>query len=192
MLRDRIVCGINDDAIQRRLLAEPGLDYAKAVETARNMEAAARSMKELKSGTPSASGHASGGSTAPQPTVHRASSATISQESGLVSGPGPTCYRCGVKGHIAAKCTVDKKVVCHQCGKRGHIRRACKAKPNRVGGKGKSRTVCQVHMVSCGLGGFCSLRRSASSPIQRKPFLLWAAVMSTWSARVRQLSCHYW
>ena len=146
MLRDRIVCGINDDAIQRRLLAEPGLDYAKAVETARNMEAAARSMKELKSGTPSTSGHASGGSTAPQPTVHRASSATISQESGLVSRPGPTCYRCGVKGHIAAKCTVDKKVVCHQCGKRGHIRRACKAKPNQVGGKGKgkSRTVCRV------------------------------------------------
>ena len=149
MLRDRIVCGINDDAIQRRLLAELGLDYAKVVETARNMEAAARSMKELKSGTsgtPSTSGHASGGSTAPQATVHRASSATISQESGLVSRPGPTCYCCGVKGHIAAKCIVDKKVVCHQCGKRGHIRRACKAKPNRVGGKGKgkSRTVCRV------------------------------------------------
>ena len=32
MLRDRIVCGINDDLIQRRLLSEPKLDYAKAVE----------------------------------------------------------------------------------------------------------------------------------------------------------------
>ena len=48
MLRDRIVCGINDDAIQKILLFEPGLDYAKAVETAMNMETAARSVKELK------------------------------------------------------------------------------------------------------------------------------------------------
>ena len=37
-----------------------------------------------------------------------------------------------------------RKWWCYQCGKRGHIRRACKAKPNRVGGKGKSRTVCRV------------------------------------------------
>ena len=48
MLRDRIVCGINDDAIQRRLLSDPKLDYAKAVETALNMETAAQSMKTLK------------------------------------------------------------------------------------------------------------------------------------------------
>ena len=27
MLRDRIVCGINDDSTQRRLLAEPDLNY---------------------------------------------------------------------------------------------------------------------------------------------------------------------
>ena len=32
MLRDRLVCGINDDGLQERLLAEPDLTYAKAVE----------------------------------------------------------------------------------------------------------------------------------------------------------------
>jgi len=30
MLRDRIVCGINDSAIQKQLLAEPKLTYQKA------------------------------------------------------------------------------------------------------------------------------------------------------------------
>ena len=48
MLRDRIVCGINDDVIQKRLLGESTLDYAKAVEIAMAMETAEQSMKELK------------------------------------------------------------------------------------------------------------------------------------------------
>ena len=47
MLRDRIVCGISDDKMQRQLLAETDLDYTKAVEIAINMEAAANSVQEL-------------------------------------------------------------------------------------------------------------------------------------------------
>ena len=31
MLRDRLVCGINDEQIQRRLLAESSLDFKKAM-----------------------------------------------------------------------------------------------------------------------------------------------------------------
>ena len=49
MLRDRIVCGINDDVLQKRFLAKSGLDYGKAVEIALNLETTAQSMKELKS-----------------------------------------------------------------------------------------------------------------------------------------------
>ena len=48
MIRDRLVCGINDDAIQKRMLAEPTLSYKKAVELALSMETAAQSMKELR------------------------------------------------------------------------------------------------------------------------------------------------
>ena len=47
MLRDRIVCGINDDAIQRRLLAEPVLTFKKSLEIAQGLEATARHMREL-------------------------------------------------------------------------------------------------------------------------------------------------
>ena len=48
MTRNRLVCGINDGAIQKHLLAEPKLSYAKAVEIAQTMETAAQSMRELR------------------------------------------------------------------------------------------------------------------------------------------------
>ena len=41
-LRDRFVCGLRHEAIQRRLLSESTLTYATATETARAMEAAQR------------------------------------------------------------------------------------------------------------------------------------------------------
>ena len=42
MLRDRIVCGINDDRIQQRLLSEKGLTYKKALELSQGLETAAK------------------------------------------------------------------------------------------------------------------------------------------------------
>ena len=42
MLRDRLVCGINDESIQRRLLAESTLTFKKAFELAQGMETASK------------------------------------------------------------------------------------------------------------------------------------------------------
>ena len=42
MLRDRLVCGINDQRLQRRLLAEPTLTFEKAWELAQASETAER------------------------------------------------------------------------------------------------------------------------------------------------------
>ena len=80
MLRDRIVCGINDDAIQRRLLSDPKLDYAKAVETALNMETAAQSMKTLKN---KAGDFATGGDSNAQLQVNKTTT-TFSKSSKFV------------------------------------------------------------------------------------------------------------
>ena len=112
MLRDRIVCGINDDAMQKRLLSERGLDYAKAVETAMNMETAARSVKELK-GKPEMYTNTTS-------TVHKMSP-NPSQGEGVASKAVPICFRCGIRGHTVFKCRIEKSVVCHHCGKRGHM-----------------------------------------------------------------------
>ena len=49
MLRDRLVCGIADQRIQRRLLTEPDLTFAKALELAQAAEAADRNTRALDS-----------------------------------------------------------------------------------------------------------------------------------------------
>ena len=120
MLRDPIVCGINDDAIQRRLLSDPKLDYAKAVETALNMETAAQSMKTLKN---KAGDFATGGDSNAQLQVNKTTT-TFSKSSKFV----PTCYRCGIRGHAVSTFRVDKNIICHYCQKKGHMQRACKRK----------------------------------------------------------------
>ena len=47
MLRDRRVCGINDSAIQRRLLAEDKLSFTKAMEISQGMEASTKNVQTL-------------------------------------------------------------------------------------------------------------------------------------------------
>jgi hypothetical protein len=47
-LRDRFVCGLRHEAIQRRLLSEVDLTYAKAMEIVLAMETADRDMKAFK------------------------------------------------------------------------------------------------------------------------------------------------
>ena len=45
MIRDRLVCGVNDRRIQRSLLAEPDLTFKKAMEIAQAMEAADKNVQ---------------------------------------------------------------------------------------------------------------------------------------------------
>ncbi len=51
-LRDRLVCGLHSEAIQKALLANPDLTLDSARDTALGMEAAAKRTKELKCGGP--------------------------------------------------------------------------------------------------------------------------------------------
>ena len=47
MLRDRLVCGINEDSIQKRLLSVADLTYDSAVKKSLAMEAAMQNAKEM-------------------------------------------------------------------------------------------------------------------------------------------------
>ena len=51
MLRDRLVCGINDIKLQRRLLAERGLTFAKAFELAQAAELAEKNAMDIQHST---------------------------------------------------------------------------------------------------------------------------------------------
>ena len=48
MLRDRIVCGISDPHLQRRLLAEADLTYKTAFEIAQSWETAGTNTKDFQ------------------------------------------------------------------------------------------------------------------------------------------------
>ena len=89
MLRDRIVCVIFDTQIQRRLLAEQKITYAKAVELSQSMEAAERNPKTIL----------------PQ------------RDTATVHVTCTVCYHCG-KEHSPDTCKC-KEMFCHKCSKRG-------------------------------------------------------------------------
>ena len=83
LVRDRLVCIIHNNRLQRRLLAEPNLMYNKAFELAQIHEAVERNAKELRTAKPGISVHATF-DTKPD-------------------RPARACYRCGGK-HKQSDC----------------------------------------------------------------------------------------
>ena len=108
MLRDRLVCGVSDQTVQRRLLAEANLTFQKAYDIALAMEAAERNAKELQ-GTA-------------QEDVHRV---YAKKKGGGVRRDGK-CYRC-LGNHSPAECKF-RNSECYRCKKIGHLSRACRDK----------------------------------------------------------------
>ena len=86
MLRDWILCGINDDTIQKRLLAEVNLTYTKALEFVQGLETAAAARRQL------VRIHQPG-------NVQREAYKVTPERKAELS-----CYRCGKAGHVASKC----------------------------------------------------------------------------------------
>jgi hypothetical protein len=114
-MRDRLVCGLSNQQIQKRLLAESKLKFSKAVDIAVAMETATRDATEI---------HSEFREEKPlglyKLTLNRPSN----------SGP---------LSHVANECRF-KKEVCHKCGKRGHIQRACRAQQTQGPGRPSPRS----------------------------------------------------
>ena len=119
MLRDRIVCGIADNHMQRRLLSESTLTYKKAVEMCTAMESASRGLRELSLSDP----------------VHRVSqnsggrkyhSNKQSQSRNAYKPPRRPCFRCG-SAHSSETCRF-KDTECRFCQKIGHLEKVCMTK----------------------------------------------------------------
>ena len=125
MLRDRIVCGINDQRIQRRLLSESDLTLAKAMELSLAMESADKDANTLKTG-------ATGASAQPvlqlPATMGRGRTVKRNSPRANQQSSSASCYRCHGK-HLATACPfMDAQ--CHSCGKKGHISKACRSRRN--------------------------------------------------------------
>lgn len=104
-IRDRLVCGLRNEATQRKLLTESNLTLARAVEISVSMEMAAKEAQQLSAATAK---------------VMKIASA----EDSSANRP---CTRCGKQGHPASECW-SKELECHACGKKGHIERVCRSK----------------------------------------------------------------
>lgn len=97
MLRDRLVCGVREPQLQKRLLAEQQLTFNKALELAQAFESAEKSSRDIQ---------AVRSSSVPLP-VHSLDK-RVSAVPNSVS-----CFRCGGK-HYATACKF-KSVVCNNC-----------------------------------------------------------------------------
>ena len=109
VLRDRLVCGVKDERIQRRLLGEVELTFARAFQIALAVESVNKHAIELQSSVP----------TTVPPVINAVGSRPKDKAKKVIE-----CYRCG-GNHYASSCRF-KGAICSQCGKRGHLAKVCR------------------------------------------------------------------
>ena len=115
-LRDQIVCGLQQESVQRHLLTKAGLMYKKMIEIVQAAESVEKSAKTLCS-----------------TTTPMADQVILLPRTSPPQGQQKDCFRCG-GSHKPMDCRF-KTAVCHFCKKRGHIARACITEAKQVRGK---------------------------------------------------------
>ena len=108
-LRDKLVCGLFQAHIQRKLLSEDGLTVDRAMSIAVAMETAAKDALELRESVPTPS----------EQPVNQVSAGSAAKPVTRV------CYRCTGR-HDPSTCRF-KDEVCFGCSKRGHTRKVCRS-----------------------------------------------------------------
>ncbi|KAL9960436.1 hypothetical protein ACROYT_G033892 [Oculina patagonica] len=120
MLRDRIVCGIKDEKIQRRFLVEKELTFQKAFEIATSMEITTQNMAVLQEAKLS--------EVVNQVTMQADVTKAAKKWADDRRTPNKAlCFRCG--GNHSAQTCRFKELNCYYCKQRGHIADRC---PNRT------------------------------------------------------------
>uniref|UniRef100_A0A3Q2PSJ4 CCHC-type domain-containing protein n=1 Tax=Fundulus heteroclitus TaxID=8078 RepID=A0A3Q2PSJ4_FUNHE len=122
MLRDRLVCGVNDNRMHWRLLSEAKLTFEKALELCQAMESASKDVNEMQEKLAE--------DTALHARVPKTQVGVHKVYDDKVQHKFPSCYRYNGQ-HNAAECKFATEL-CHNCGKRGHIKKACRSKAGNL------------------------------------------------------------
>ena len=109
-IRDRFVCGINDQKILQKLLSTKELTLEAAIQSAIAIEAACKDSKLIHGAI---EGQVSGGA------------AVMKLGSAGYGGGKTRCFRCGDGRHLADKCPFKSKI-CYACKKPGHLKKVCR------------------------------------------------------------------
>ncbi|KRY41817.1 hypothetical protein T01_5853, partial [Trichinella spiralis] len=136
MLRDRLVCGLRDEAVQLRLFAKKVLTFQMAQEEALSAEAACKHVCEIRAVNVDSSA----------PNIHHMSSKRQTYKQANV------CASCGGQ-HNRAFCRF-KNAVCRCCQKAGHIERVCRPKQRRSKPQAKASAISvadthQSYLLNC-------------------------------------------
>ena len=114
-LSDRLVCGLKDSQIQKRLLQEEHLTFQKAFDKAVALEMASRDATDMHSNFP----------------VHAVHKSTHSSKSTFNKSTNNNkfqpCFSCGKRNHKRQDCFF-RDSVCSSCKKKGHIKAVCKSR----------------------------------------------------------------
>ena len=131
MLRDRLICGINDTAIQRKLLSEGDkLKLKDALKLASSMEVAYRDSQELPVPLPTTDPvhkvqtAGRGKHTMTQRQPHHSYSSRGQARQVITKA---SCHRCLGTDHNAVSCP-HRTARCYSCNKVGHVSRACRTR----------------------------------------------------------------
>ena len=108
-LRDRLIHGMQNDRIRKRLLIEKDLDFRKAIEISRSLECAEKEIKEMSAGA----------------EIKEEKICQIRRSTAVHQRR--KCYRCGDESHLANQCR-HRGTICLHCGLKGHLAKACRKK----------------------------------------------------------------
>ena len=121
MLRDRLVCSVNHQAIQKRLLGEKELSYERALEITLSIETAEKDVKNFQK--------ASGTIMYQRKSTDRFQARNEQTSTLRAAVPNSPCHRCLGNNHSPQMCPF-KQAECNKCHKKGHIAKACRTKRN--------------------------------------------------------------
>ena len=133
LIKDRIVCGVNNDIVRARLLRDEKLDLEKALDICRANESTQSHMKALQEESDIAVNKIT-------KTRPRAKQDSMHMKSARKDGE--ECTRCGYT-HEPKKCPAYGKV-CNECSRINHFGRVCRTPRQKDNSKKTERKVYEL------------------------------------------------
>lgn len=141
-LRDRLVAGINDDNIKRKMLSDARLTFesAKGIAIAHtSIDSAVRAEHDDKPVLAAFHKKRVNHVSSAAKSTFSPSNRSGNRISNFSKDSKGFCYSCGSKDHMRNACKF-RNATCHTCKKLGHIQRVCRSKSNTGSG--------MTHLVS--------------------------------------------